>query len=572
MLRKLVDNSVVSSGIVTSGVPGTISLEVRRLEYSLQISCSGYLSVTTYIPSTSFFTNHVYLLPLPQPRVVRLVLTGITSPVLTGVYVIPCRNAGSWFSSSAKCAVQGLIPYVYAECSQLNQGSGSISLDQPQCLTHDSFGVCSRWNSANPSFESITLKNVSSGDYDIYVSLGQGVQPADDSGLEMTISFISSGANGSLYNLSSPSIPNDDNSWWWHVGYLSVGSAGSQFVSLNTLSSDPTKDGCRIVSKSVTSKFNASQGVGITLTVGTGQNVVLNIPPGVWPSSVPSEATISLLDNFPTPIPANVTSASPVIFFDPSGISFAPPGVKMTLPITSTIQRSSLLYPKNPFGKIVSVCRLSNGIWLPLESTIIADSLDNTVGVSANTLSFSAYAILVFPGAVPEAVQSNMTISKNSTKVLVSGNTVPLGPIIGGAVGGVCFILLTAFAISLLYRQSKAGEGKKVYLIPEEHMPYKSPVEFTNSQIATEQSSRLRNSLSPFPKAKEMHEEEEPLNSDLSQFTRSEGQDESREPVNMYMKQGPLDIQQAPSVAPFAITSLIRQGLLLPPRYSVFAK
>ena len=570
MLRRMQDGLAVSKGIVTSEVPGTIILQVLNQNYSLEVSSAGYVSKNVTILSTPSLLVQIYLLPNPQTGIIRLLLSGILSPDSTSMYLIPCSNTGAWVSSSGKCpgATEGSIPIVYSGCLQLQQGRGLVSLDQPQCADKVFSGACSQWTSTSSNFESVSLKNVSAGDYDLHVNLGNVPYM---SRLELSISLPS--PNSTAIIMSSPAAPLDGGSWWWHVGFLRVGSGATQFFRVDALSSDPTYDGCRVASNFVVTKFDSSKLTTVSVNVGSGRFVILDIPAGVWPKAVAQQVTVSALTGPPRALPVNATAVSVVVFFDPSGILFPTPGVNITLPITIALPQSRLLYPNNPLGLVVAVHRLSRGVWMRLPSTLLTDASDNVIGVVATTLSFSAYTLLVLPGEAPTGAQLNSTVLGNTTKIEPSSTSFPMGAVIGGAVGGVVVVLLAFFLIyRLYYRSSKSesGQRKKVeYSVPAEHLPYKSPVAFTNIQIATEQNSRIRNSVTKFAFGAD---EEEPVNSNLHQLAGngdSGNEDlhlESQQSVNSYMKQRPLDALQAPTVAPFAITELVRRGQLLPSR------
>ena len=573
-LRRMDDQFIVGKGIVASEYAGTILLKVRNQAYVLVVSCPGYYPKTVYLPFEAILTRliEVYLVPLPAPRTIRLLLTGIKSQAATYLIAMPCRNTGIWTLNPGTCqSVQApLPPVVYDGCSKVTQGKGVIHVEQPECMVRNSADACTQWKEgssatqSNPAFQTIALVNFSLGDYDIHVRLGP---PAVDKlKLEVSVAFQASINLSNLVELSSPTVPADGVSWWWHIGHVKVRSGGVQFSSVDSLSSDPTNDGCRITSDSITRKLNASQGAAISANLGSGRSTVLNIPPGVWPLSVPSQVTVSLLSDFPKAIPSSATAAGPIIFLDPSGVSFSPPGVTLTLPVSAQLPTTRLLYPKNPFGIVLAVHRLSKGVWIPLQSTIIADALDTAVYVSAVTDSFSAYAVLALPPLASERIQSNETSLENSTKIVPETSPFPMGAVIGGSIGGVCIIVVSAF---FLFRHLHGSKGKKRVKepIPEEHKPHKPHGDYARNQISTEQNSRIKYSTTPFSP-----EEGEPVNTDLAALSETNikmnGAD-NRELMDVYMHKHPLDLSRSPSFPPFAIAELVRLGHLLPSRYGV---
>jgi hypothetical protein len=571
-LRRTNDNFIVGKGIVAGEYPGTIVLKVRNQAYELVVSCTGYYSKSAYVPFEALSTRliQVYLVPLSAPSTIRLVLTGIKSQAATYLITMPCRNSGVWSLNAGTCqSVQApLPPVVYSGCTKATQGKGTIMLEQPECLAQNSANACTQWKEGSsasqqdPAFQTISLVNLSLGDYDIHVRLGP--PPVDRSKLEVSIAFQSAKNLSDFVELSSPTVPSDGDSWWWHVGFIRIRPSGVQFLSVNSLSSDPTNDGCRITSNSIIRKLNASQGAEISANLGSGRSIVLNIPPGVWPLSVPSEVTVSLLSDPPKAIPVNSTSTGPMIFLDPSGVTFLPPGVTLQLPVSAQLPTTRLMYPRNPFGIVLAIHRLSKGVWIPLQSTIIADLQDNAVYVSAVTDSFSAYSVLVLPPLATEKVQSNVTSPENSTKTVPEQSTFPMGAVIGGSIGGVCIVLLSAF---FLFRHFNSLKGKKRVKepIPHEHMPHQPRDDYTRNQISTEQKSRIKYSSTPFSP-----EEGEPLNTDLASLAGNNinmNSANKSDLLDVYMHKHSLDVSRTPSFPPFAIAELVRRGHLLPSRY-----
>jgi hypothetical protein len=565
-LRRMNDNVIVAKGIVAGENPGTILLSVRNQAYTLVVSCHGYFTKTVNIPLEAISNRlvEVYLLPLSALGTIRLVLTGIRSQAASNLHVIPCRNTGVWTLNSETCVrAQAMLPtVVYSGCSKATQLNGAaVYLEQPQCFLQTAGNKCTQWQEGSgtsqndPTFQTIAMVNTSLGDYDIHVRLGP--PPIQ---LAVNVAFHSSKNGSSLVELFSPIVPADGGSWWWHVGNIKIRSSGVQFTSINALSSDPTFDGCRITSDSITRMLDSSQGASISASMGAGRSIVLNIPPGVWPLSVPSQVTVSLLSDPPKTIPLNVTSAGPMIFLDPSGISFLPPGVTLLLPVSAQLPATRLMYPRNPFGIVIAIHRLSKGLWIPLQSTIIADSQDNAVYVSAVTDSFSAYAVLVLPPFASEKTQLNESIPENSTTKVSDQSPFPLGAVIGGSIGGVCAVLLSAF---FLFRHVFGSKEKRVKVpIPQEHMPCKPSEDYALNQIATEQKSRFRHSSTPFNP-----DEDEPVNSNLAVLTENEMQIVgNRESLDLYMKKHPVDLSRPPSLPPFAIAKLVQLGHLLPSR------
>jgi hypothetical protein len=277
------------------------------------------------------------------------------------------------------------------------------------------------------------------------------------------------------------------------------------------------------------------------------------------------------------PVPGNATAVSPVVFLDPSGLSFPAPGVRLTIPVTAAVPAAGLLYPGNPYGPVVAVHRLTRGVWVQLESTVVVDAAGAVVGVAAVTYSFSAYGVLVLAGTPPAAAGRNETDLGNGTRTEAAAAAFPMAAVIGGAAGGVCLVLASVFLVYRL-RHRAAGRTKAAYVVPPEHLPRKPPPDYYNAQVGVERDSRLRNSATRFAFA----DEEEPENADPSRLAASAA---SAGPgpggalglalvpggggggLDEYMRGRPSsDAARGPAATPFAIAELIRAGQLLPAR------
>lgn len=166
---------------------------------------------------------------------------------------------------------------------------------------------------------------------------------------------------------------------WWHAGYLEVKRAGTDatFVSLGaSFTTTPLKSGCRIPSGlPLTVSFDRS----VDTTVSTPSGLSLKIPAGVWPDNVEATVTISQLMMSASSPPTGATEAGPTAFFEPSGISFRPPGVTMSMVVNSASQVM--------LGQELQVFRLSDGAWVPLPSVTQDRTLPRLVDAVSTTVT-----------------------------------------------------------------------------------------------------------------------------------------------------------------------------------------
>ena len=159
---------------------------------------------------------------------------------------------------------------------------------------------------------------------------------------------------------------------WWHIGYINRTQVGnsddfvSEFVQLNVYSSSPKDSGCRIYRPQDTLVFaaNASGGgarlaSGISVTVAPGalsmrraeapaleMSVTQLLLPPVGPP-VPkqilkrtvhrdflfSKCISSLTFEFFLKAEGNAKFGAPVVYLEPSGTKFNPPGVNVSMPL-----------------------------------------------------------------------------------------------------------------------------------------------------------------------------------------------------------------------------------------------
>ncbi len=199
--------------------------------------------------------------------------------------------------------------------------------------------------------------------------------------------------------------------------------------------------------------LDAATGAVVKLASGSG----FTVAPGVWPPEMSGKtASVTVLTSPlpPTAIPSSGTLISEVLTFEPSGIKFPAPGVRLFF----SVPMSSI--PTDPKLEI-KVHRLTDGVFIPLEGDTIYDVITGLV--SAVTFGFSSYAVIQVPKpelVVPDQTNTSVPVSPPPPKTdlpsiaeITSGvNPIAVG--VGAAVGGILLLGVVAF---FMWRYKKTG-------------------------------------------------------------------------------------------------------------------
>jgi hypothetical protein len=197
--------------------------------------------------------------------------------------------------------------------------------------------------------------------------------------------------------------------------------------------------------------IDTAKGAEVKLASGAG----FSVGPGVWPPEMagrPASVTVNT-DPLPaTALPAAATVLSEVLTFEPSGIKFQPPGVRLFFTVSMARVSTDPAYE-------MKVHRLTDGVFVPLDGPTTFDPL--TGMASAVTMGFSSYAVLQVLKPVIVVPDDKKNITSNTpapTEELpsieeIKGSMNVIGIAVGVAGGGLLLAVLGFFAW-LRYRKS----------------------------------------------------------------------------------------------------------------------
>jgi hypothetical protein len=251
--------------------------------------------------------------------------------------------------------------------------------------------------------ETVSLLRMPDGFYDVWVNSYDGVPFEGNEKIEVRLASgdgETSVTHESVYLIAPrQSAPGPI---WWHAGFINRTSIDNgdaytpntyitQFVTLDAYGSSPEGTGCRIYRPTDMVKFYANSSGG-SAELATGISIGVN--PGALSrraASVPVEMSATQLLVPPADPPPGGVFGQAVIYLEPSGTVFAPPGVNVSFPLSNQLPMDS---PRRP-----GVFRLENGGWQEIASEDIWTPMRNDMmfieASRGTTLRFSAYALII---------------------------------------------------------------------------------------------------------------------------------------------------------------------------------
>ncbi len=209
--------------------------------------------------------------------------------------------------------------------------------------------------------------------------------------------------------------------------------------------------------------LDAAKGAAVKLASGSG----FTVGPSVWPAELSGRtASVTVLTS-PLPdtaFPSSGTLISEVLTFEPSGIKFPPPGVRLFF----SVPMSSI--PTNPRFEI-RVHRLTDGVFVALDGPTTYDEVTGLV--SAVTFGFSSYAVIQVPKpelVVPDQTNTSAPVISPApredlpTIAEITSSINPIAVGVGAAAGGILLLGIVAF-FAWRYKKTgglglSSGEGK----------------------------------------------------------------------------------------------------------------
>ena len=410
---------LVSDG-EASASDNSLARDFPEQEYIVRLSKPGYNDQDVFVSFSGrqFHVDKVaYMVPLDH---MTYVVLNWQSRKDLDLWLFPCTNTGRWDFEATRCEEGEALAQgaVYWGCSQYSQRmllpepAPADTTPAPALLQGSLQTIIDNVDGSGP--ETLALEHMPVGFYDVWVH-SYTEEPFE--GDEQVSVRLASGDGRTHVSHKTEYITARRQAApgpiWWHVGYINRTQVGdsedfvTDFVPLNAYGSSPADSGCRIYRPQDSVAFAAnSSGGGASLPSG----ISIAVAPGALArrSSAPAlemSVTQLLLPPVEPPTGVNARFAAPVIYLEPSGTTFGPPGVNVSMPVAPELSIESL--------QRAAVFRLEKGSWREIASSytmLFKNDMSWIVECIGNTLTFSAYALIILDKPVIVATPTSAII------------------------------------------------------------------------------------------------------------------------------------------------------------------